>query len=126
MQYANDVLDPDSTELWYAGKMMKRGNKLRDHLGSNEKTKVVAKLQKRGSGPPQKEPPISEEEQKQMMAYYHRKQEEQKRLEEADDDHHVNAPWADPSSLKSHFRGTSSISLKGLEGENKGFNKGFL
>lgn len=125
MQYANDVLDPETAELWYAGKQMKRGKKLKDHLGNNEKTKIVGKLQKKGSGPPQKEPPISEEEHKQMMAYYHRKQEEQKKLEEADDDHHLRSEWADPSSLKAHFRGTQNIKLSGIGG-TRGFNHGSL
>lgn len=49
-------------------------------LGKNEKTKVIAKLQKSGSGPPQREPAVSEEERKAMMAHYFKKQEEMKKL----------------------------------------------
>ena len=35
--------------------------------------KVVAKLQKKGSGAPQREPVVSEDEQKAMVAFYHKK-----------------------------------------------------
>ena len=49
-------------------------NKLSDHVGRNEKTKIVAKLQKKGGGAPQREAPISPEEHKAMMAYYHKRQ----------------------------------------------------
>lgn len=124
-QHASDHIEPEEAELWYAGKRMKEGNKLADHLGRNEKTKVVAKLQKKGSGPPQREPPISEEEHKQMLAHYRKKQEEQKKLEEADDDHHLNAPWANPNSLKNHFRGVSDVKVRGLA-SFKGFNQGLF
>jgi hypothetical protein len=42
--------------------------------GKNEKTKIVAKLQKKGGGAPQREAPISPDEHKAMMAYYHKRQ----------------------------------------------------
>jgi hypothetical protein len=45
-----------------------------DRLGWNEKTKVVAKLQRPGSGPPAREPSVSEEERKAMMAHYFKRQ----------------------------------------------------
>jgi hypothetical protein len=45
-----------------------------DRLGWNEKTKVVAKLQRSGAGPPAREPAVSEEERKAMMAHYFKRQ----------------------------------------------------
>lgn len=41
-----DVLDKEITTLWWAGKEMIPGKKLADYVGKNEKTKIVAKLQK--------------------------------------------------------------------------------
>ena len=55
-----------------------RGKKLSDYVGRNEKTKIIAKLQKKGQGAPAREPVFSPEEQKQMMAYAYKKQEELK------------------------------------------------
>ena len=55
-----------------------RGKKLMDYVGRNEKTKIIAKLQRKGLGAPARESIISEEEQKKMMAYAYRKQEELK------------------------------------------------
>ena len=49
-----------------------------DYVGRNEKTKIIAKLQRKGHGAPARESIISEEEQKKMMAYAYRKQEELK------------------------------------------------
>ena len=71
---------------------------LSDYVGKNEKTKIVAKLQRvrclvivqdltqrvdhsrqqKGQGAPIREAPLSEQAQKEMMAYYYRKQEEHK------------------------------------------------
>lgn len=55
---------------------MLRGLKAKDFLGTNEKTKVVVKLSKRGSGRPAREPLMSEEEKKLMMLHAHRRQEQ--------------------------------------------------
>ena len=57
---------------------MQSGKKLFDYVGKNEKTKIVVKLQKRGSGPPGREPVVSEEQKKQMMLQAYRRQEELK------------------------------------------------
>ena len=57
---------------------MVRSKKLKDFVGRNEKTKIVAKLQKKNQGAPSREPVFSEEQQKEMMAYAYRKQEEMK------------------------------------------------
>lgn len=47
-------------------------------IGRNEKTLIVAKLQKKGSGPPVREAVVTKEEQKRLMAYWYKKQEEHK------------------------------------------------
>ena len=39
-------MEVDNSSLWWAGKEMVRGKKLADFVGKNEKTKIVAKLQK--------------------------------------------------------------------------------
>ncbi len=67
------MLEEDSAQLWWAGKALDRDKKL---SGRNEKTTIVAKLQKKGQGAPGREPVFSEEEQKKMMAYAYKKQEE--------------------------------------------------
>ena len=55
---------------------MVRSKKLKDFVGRNEKTKIIAKLQKKGQGAPAREPVFSEDEKKEMMAFAYRKQEE--------------------------------------------------
>lgn len=72
------VLEDGSTQLWWAGKEMVDGKKLMDYIGKNEKTTIVAKLQKKGQGPPAREPVFTEVEKKSMMSYAYRKQEELK------------------------------------------------
>jgi hypothetical protein len=64
--------------LWWAGKELLRGKKLEDFVGRNEKTKIIAKLQKKGQGAPGREPVFSETEQKLMMAHAYKRQEELK------------------------------------------------
>lgn len=39
-------MDEDTAQLWWAGKELARGKKLLDYIGKNEKTKIIAKLQK--------------------------------------------------------------------------------
>jgi hypothetical protein len=120
-----DVLDPNTAQLWWAGKQLLPSNKLSVHLGNNEKTKVIAKLTKKGNGPPQREAPVSAEEQKAMMAYYHKRQEEMAALERNQEDDYNNSAWANNAALKSHFSGVGGgkggISLGGLGGRS-GFN----
>uniref|UniRef100_K1QDY8 Uncharacterized protein C21orf59-like protein n=1 Tax=Magallana gigas TaxID=29159 RepID=K1QDY8_MAGGI len=76
---STEVLEEDNTSIWFSGKEMLRGKQLKDFIGKNEKTKIVAKIQKRGLGAPGREPVVTEDEQKKMMAYYYKKQEEFKR-----------------------------------------------
>jgi len=101
-----DILDPNASQIWWAGKQMIEGKKLSDHLGKNEKTKVIAKLVKKGAGAPTREPVVDSQTQKEMMSFYHKKQEEQKKLEENEDDSYASGAWASSNNLKSHFAGT--------------------
>ena len=34
-------MDPDSAQMWWAGKELMRDKKLSDHVGKNDKTKVI-------------------------------------------------------------------------------------
>ncbi|KAK0088629.1 hypothetical protein PV325_011193 [Microctonus aethiopoides] len=79
-QASLEVIEIQMSQLWFSGKEMIRGKMLKDYLGSNEKTKVTVKLQKRGSGRPAREPLISENEHKQLMLHAYRRQEELKFL----------------------------------------------
>jgi hypothetical protein len=103
------VIPEDEMQLWWANKELQRGKLLSDFIGRNEKTKIVCKIQKRGSGAPVREPLYDEETQKKMMAYAYKKQEEWKKLEEAEDEEYRNSPWANSSALKSQLHGTSNI-----------------
>lgn len=77
-QAGQQVLEEDTAQLWWAGKHLERGKLLRDFIGRNEKTKIIAKLQKKGQGAPAREPVFSAQEQRTMMALAHKKQEELK------------------------------------------------
>lgn len=77
-QAGQQVLEEDTAQLWWAGKQLDRTKLLRDFVGRNEKTKIVAKLQKKGQGAPAREAVFSAQEQKAMMALAHKKQEEMK------------------------------------------------
>jgi len=108
-QASNEVIDIDSASMWWAGKELLPQKKLGDFVGKNEKTKIVAKLQKRGGGAPAREKVVSEEDQKSMMAYYYKKQEEMKKLEANQDDSFMDAAWADNGSLKRQFQGLNNV-----------------
>ena len=105
-------LDADATSLWCCSKEMQREKLLSDYVGRNEKTKVVAKLQKKGAGAPQREPVVSADEQKAMIAFYHKKQQEAERLEQEDEDAYLHSKWANPKSLKNAFTGVGDISWR--------------
>uniref|UniRef100_A0A8C4TGV2 Uncharacterized protein n=1 Tax=Erpetoichthys calabaricus TaxID=27687 RepID=A0A8C4TGV2_ERPCA len=45
-QMALQIIEESESQLWWAGKELKRGKKLSDYLGKNEKTKIIVKLQK--------------------------------------------------------------------------------
>ena len=116
-----DQLEADSSQLWWAGKLMNPENKLADHVGRNEKTKIVAKITKKGGGAPSREPAVSQDEHKQMLSYYYKKQEEQKKFEDNEDDDFAHSSWADPKSLKGHFAGVGSgVKMPGARSSNFG------
>ena len=104
-----EILDPATAQLWWAGKEFFRDQCMAERVGKNEKTKIVVRLQKQGGGAPQREPAVSEDERKAMMAHYFKKQEEMKKMAEADDDDYLNSTWANPAALKNNLRGTSDI-----------------
>jgi len=72
------VIDVQLAQLWFSGKELLPGKKMKDFVGNNEKTKVIVKLQKRGSGKPAREPLMSEDERKQLMLHAYRRQEQLK------------------------------------------------
>lgn len=109
-----DVMDPTTATLWVASRDFQRGQKVGDRLGWNEKTKVVAKLQKTGSGPPAREPVVSEDERKAMMAHYFKRQEELKKMAEAQDDEYLSSGWADPRAMRNALQGVGSVKAPGL------------
>lgn len=78
VQHAKDVLDANTACLWWAGKELHRGKLLHEYLGRNEKTTIVAKLQRQGAGAPMREPPLNEQGRKDLMAYYYKKEKELK------------------------------------------------
>nr|XP_022292400.1 UPF0769 protein C21orf59 homolog [Crassostrea virginica]XP_022295458.1 UPF0769 protein C21orf59 homolog [Crassostrea virginica] len=108
-QASNEVLEEGNISIWFSGKEMLRGKQLKDFIGKNEKTKIVAKIQKRGLGAPGREPVVTEDEQKKMMAYYYKKQEEFKKLEAESEDAYLDSPWADSNQLKRQFHGMNNI-----------------
>lgn len=81
-QAGTEILDEETAGLWMAGKEFRRDQSVGDRVGKNEKTRIMCKLQKPGSGPPGREPGVSEDERKAMMAFYFKRQEELKRLAE--------------------------------------------
>lgn len=40
------MIEEQNAALWFSGKEMLRGKQLKDFVGKNEKTKIIAKLQK--------------------------------------------------------------------------------
>ncbi|KAG5448160.1 Cilia- and flagella-associated protein 298 [Clonorchis sinensis] len=108
-QAAKEVIPMDEGTLWFSGKEMLRGKQLSDYVGRNEKTKIVAKLSRRGAGAPAREPVVSEDDQRAMMSYYYKKQEEWKKLEANDEDSYLDSAWAEPGQLKRQFHGLSDI-----------------
>ncbi|KAK9809354.1 hypothetical protein WJX73_008281 [Symbiochloris irregularis] len=103
-------LDPADADMWFTGKVLSRTGKLSDRLGSNNKSKVVVRLQQSGLGAPAREAGVDAATQQAMLAYYHKRQETEQRL--AADDMDYNSPWADPRSLKQTFSGLGAVRLK--------------
>ena len=108
------LLDEDSCELWISSRNLERSQSVADRLGRNEKTKVIAKMQKAGGGAPGREPGVSEEERKAMMAFYFKKQEEAKKMAENSEDDYLHSAWADPKQLQRSLRGHSAVKAPGI------------
>jgi hypothetical protein len=109
---AMEQLDPERTSLWCFSKELQPEKLLSDYVGKNDKSKVVAKLQKKGAHAPAREPVVSEDEQKAMIAFYHKKQAEQEKMALEDEDAYMNSAWANPKALKQAFTGVGSVSWK--------------
>ncbi|KAI8423842.1 hypothetical protein MSG28_012852 [Choristoneura fumiferana] len=118
-QAALEVLDPSKACLWACGKKLLSGNRLSDHLGKNDKTKVTVKLCASSEHAPGREPVMTEAERKELMLHAYRRQEEWKKLEEDDDDHYMDSKWADGQGLKRALHGFNDISWKASPGLKK-------
>lgn len=105
-------LAPDSASLWCFSKELQRDKLLSEYVGKNDKSKVVAKLQKKGAGAPSREPIVSEEEQKSMIAFYHKKQQEAEKMALEDEDAYLHSSWANPKNLKNSFTGVGEVNWK--------------
>lgn len=108
-----DDLALDTTSLWICSKELQPQKVFSDYFGKNEKTKMVAKLQKKGQGAPTREAPLDDATHKQMMAFYHKKQEEQKKLAEENEDNYLNSAWADNKNMKAQLHGQGEIKWRG-------------
>ncbi|XP_058793972.1 cilia- and flagella-associated protein 298-A [Phymastichus coffea] len=73
-----EVIDLDTAQLWFSGKELIRGHQLKEFVGHNEKTKIIVKLAKRGSGAPPREPVMTDDDRKQLMMHAYKRQEELK------------------------------------------------
>ena len=49
-QASLQVVPEQECQLWWAAKELHREKKLQDYIGKNEKTKIVVKIQKVGTG----------------------------------------------------------------------------
>lgn len=107
-----EQLEADKTSLWCFNKELQREKLLSDYVGKNEKSKVIAKLQKKGAGAPGREPIVSADEQKAMIAFYHKKQQEAEKMAMEDEDAYLHSQWANPKSLKNAFTGVGEVSWK--------------
>lgn len=108
------LLDFKFTSLWVAGKEFERGQLISDRLGTNEKTRVVAKLSRVGDGPPPREPIVRDDERNAMLEHYHKRNEELKRLADNEDDEYMNSAWADPQNMARELQGLGSVKAPGL------------
>jgi len=111
-QASMEVLDPDNTAMWCFNKELQRDKILSDYVGKNDKSKVVAKLQKKGAGAPQREPIVSEDEQKAMIAFYHKKEQEREAMAQEDEDAYLHSAWANPKGLKNAFSGVGEVKFR--------------
>jgi len=111
-QASRDVIPPGQGALWWAGKEFQKGKKLGDFVGRNEKTKITAKIQRKGVGAPAREQVFNEEEKKKLMANAYKRQEEIKKLNENAEDGYMDSEWADSGNLKRQLIGCGNVSWK--------------
>lgn len=104
-----ELMKPEGTSIWFAGKELQRGKLLSHFIKGTEQTKAIIKMQKVGAGAPVREPMVDPETQKQMIAMYHKRQEEAKVLGVDSEDDYLNSAWADPRKLKRDLHGASDI-----------------
>ncbi|MCQ2819919.1 MAG: CFAP298 family protein [archaeon] len=108
-----DYYQFDTTLIWYAGKELEKGKLLCDYVGKNEKTKIIVKFTKKGTGAPMREPLIDKETHSKMLSYYYKRQEEHKKLEAESEDSYLDSQWADPKAMqKELYMKGSNISWK--------------
>jgi hypothetical protein len=86
------VADPQDTKLWFASKELLRGTCLRDHLGKNEKTKVVVKVASKQAGQPAREPVLSQQDERMILMQSAKRRDELEKLEHDADDSYHDAP----------------------------------
>eukprot|EP00158_Paraphelidium_tribonemae_P006223 Partr_v1_DN27735_c1_g1_i11_m67061 putative Chromosome 21 open reading frame 59 len=113
----DDVCMASDHELWWASKRISQHpekHALSDFVGRNEKTNMIVKFQKIGSGPPVKDPPLNEQGQRELLAYYYKKQEQEKKLNQALDNEmdFSSSRWTDTKALKNYFNGVGNVSWK--------------
>jgi len=109
-QQASKLVIPEfQCAIWWASKELQDGKILSDYVGRNDRTKIVAKIQKIGQSAPAREAVVSEAQQKEMMAKAYRRQEELKKLEENSEDDYLHSAWADSNQLKRHLTGMGDI-----------------
>lgn len=102
--------------MWWAGKELLREKLLNAYTGKNEKTKIIVKLTKSGSGAPTREAPIDEKTRIELMSKYHKKQEELKKIESNNEDDFANSSWANPNNLKSYLvTGGKGVGFKNMK-----------
>ena len=104
-----EIINPENSSLWFAGKELQRGKLLSNFIKGTEQTKAIVKLQKTSAGAPVREPAVDSETQKQMIAMYHKRQEEAKKLVADSEDDYLNSAWADPRKLKRDLHGAGDI-----------------
>ena len=76
------MVDPQDTKLWFSSKELLPGQCLGDHLGKNEKTKVIIKVASKTSGQPAREPALSEHDQKLLLMHSAKRREEIQKISE--------------------------------------------
>jgi hypothetical protein len=108
-----DILDAKDSVLWWAGKELQASKAMHEYVGKNEKTKLMTRLQAKGSGAPVRESRVDKETHSAMMQHYYQKQEEEKKLKADDDDSYLESSWANPKALKNSLLGGRPISFRG-------------